>query len=97
MGAVGRPVHNIPLRPALWHIAQWRSRSPGALNPSVSLSFDKISIRQRRVAQVDMSFAGSGARDMRALLRENELRQVNMGSSVMILCFYCCKPGEVRV
>jgi hypothetical protein len=33
---------------------------------------------------------GTTARDMRALLGENGLRQVNIGSFVTILCFYCC-------
>jgi hypothetical protein len=36
-------------------------------------------------------------RDMHALLGENELRQVSIGSFVIVLVDIAVKPGEVRV
>jgi hypothetical protein len=79
-------VHNIP---------------PSFSSPSDQVVSSPFSVVETRVSVflviVHREQNGQLARDMRALLGENEFRQVNMNSFVIVLCFDSSEPGEVRV
>jgi hypothetical protein len=91
-GAVGRPVHNISS--LLFFPPNQVVRCPFSVvetRVSVFLVILSTENGQRSTDNNELAMP----RDMRALLRENELRQMNMGSFVTILCFLLLR-NQVR-